>query len=93
MFYIEPYPVETKISPEMLCHVKALSVLFESATAVTIPIRPTDCGTLRHVIGDMLQPKVLEPVHNILMEPLKVEMGYGNLTLLKAAPISGRHRT
>ena len=46
------YPLETKITGEMLMHVEALRVLFEGPVPLAVPIRPTDINKLRYVIGD-----------------------------------------
>ena len=46
------YPLETKVTGEMLMHVEALRVLFSEAVPVAIPIRPTDVEKVRYVIGD-----------------------------------------
>ncbi|KAL7527269.1 hypothetical protein ACHAXR_004033, partial [Thalassiosira sp. AJA248-18] len=47
------YPLETKITSEMLMHVEALRVLFSEAAPLAIPVlRPTDVEKLRYVIGD-----------------------------------------
>ena len=46
------YPVETRITSEMLMHVEALRSLFAADTPHAVPIRPTDKGKIRYYIGD-----------------------------------------
>ena len=46
------YPLDTVITDELKAHVRALCVLFASDSPVAVPIRPTDAGKFRIVIGD-----------------------------------------
>ena len=46
------YPLETVITAELDAHVRALMTLFESESSLACPIRPTDPGKFRIVIGD-----------------------------------------
>jgi len=48
----EGYPLETRITAEMICHIEALRTLFASDKPHSIPIRPTDADKIRFVIGD-----------------------------------------
>ena len=46
------YPLDTPITDELRMHTAALIKLFEADTPLAIPIRPTDPGKFRIVIGD-----------------------------------------
>ena len=46
------YPVETRITTEMLMHVEALRSLFASEGPHSVRIRPTDKGKIRYYLGD-----------------------------------------
>jgi hypothetical protein len=46
------YPVETRITSELLKHVEALRTLFAAETPLTLPLRPTDSQKIRYIIGD-----------------------------------------
>lgn len=46
------YPLETKITNELVMHVGALLALFAAEEPLAIPIRPTDAGKIRYAIGD-----------------------------------------
>ena len=46
------YPRDTKITPEMRLHIEALRTLFAADAPHAVPIRPTDVGKIRYVIGD-----------------------------------------
>ena len=46
------YPVETRITSELLMHVEALRSLFAAETPHSVPIRPTDKWKNRYYLGD-----------------------------------------
>jgi hypothetical protein len=46
------YPLETRITNELKEHVRALRVLFTGEDPLAVPVRPTDAGKIRYVIGD-----------------------------------------
>jgi len=46
------YPPETRITNQLLMHVDALLVLFNTEAPRVVPVRPTDKSKLRYVCGD-----------------------------------------
>ena len=46
------YPLETRITDELLTHVRALKVMFKSETPLLVPVRPTSARKIRYVVGD-----------------------------------------
>ncbi len=46
------YPLQTKVTTELLHHVKALHLLFEGEQPLMVALRPTDKGKLRFYVGD-----------------------------------------
>ncbi len=48
----EEYPLETKVTSELLLHAKALQELFEGEQPLMVPIRPTNKKKLKYYVGD-----------------------------------------
>ena len=48
----EDYPLQTKVTSELLLHAEALQILFMEEQPLMVPLRPTDKGKLRFFIGD-----------------------------------------
>jgi len=46
------YPLQTKVTSELLLHCEALQMLFEGDNPLLVPLRPTDKGKLRFYVGD-----------------------------------------
>ena len=46
------YPIATRITDQLLAHVKALLKLFESDVPLTVSLRPTDAHKLRYMVMD-----------------------------------------
>jgi len=46
------YPLQTKVTSELLLHCEALQTLFEGENPLLVPLRPTDKGKLRFYVGD-----------------------------------------
>ena len=46
------YPLETRVTNQLVMHAEALLTLFSSETPMVIPIRPTGRGKVRYICGD-----------------------------------------
>ena len=46
------YPLQTRVTTEMMLHVEALQILFAGDQPLLVPLRPTDKGKLRYYVGD-----------------------------------------
>ncbi len=46
------YPLQTKVTTELLLHVEELHMLFEGEQPLMVALRSTDKGKLRFYVGD-----------------------------------------
>ena len=46
------YPLLTRVTDELVCHINALLLLFVSETPLMVPLRPSEAHKLRYVVGD-----------------------------------------
>mmetsp|Transcript_5950 Transcript_5950/g.13021 ORF Transcript_5950/g.13021 Transcript_5950/m.13021 type:complete len:1140 (-) Transcript_5950:4782-8201(-) len=49
---LEGYPARTKITPELLMHVRALQKLFNSEEPRVVEVRPREANMLRYIVAD-----------------------------------------